>query len=627
MPNPEQQFGRREILLDLTLLLLLAAALYLPGLATHGVTNWQEAQRLMVARDMQSRWLAGEGIRALIVPTINGEPYLAKPPLVYWAQIVLAQPLGVRVELWHLRLAVALGGVAGVLATYACSLSLLRNRQMALWAAAFLATGILCTRSARIGEVDVFLMPFCAGAIGCIAQAWRGHREHRSTAMPWLGAALVLTLLGALTKDPAVLVVGLAAYAGMALFYAWTTEPVDVALIRDRGIAALQSPIVSERTVRRRLVLAVLAAAGGLFAAATRVVGLGDIPGVLLLSAGCAAVTAALVPVFSPFRFRALFVAMSRTHPILVIAGAAGLRVGYGWWVNRLVGSDAASEVAKVEAEDNLRLFVPQAPINNLEALSYGVGIGSIVAIVACAWWLQRRPRWSPGVAILCTWIGLGLFAFSVLGKGVPRYLTPLWPAIAIVAGAAVVQCGRRLLATKHRVRAQTWLAAAMVLLGLAQTIWYGFGREWAQAERTPRELMAQVRPQLQPWEAKRFFSFEFVTPANDYYLGQRVRALGNPGVNDAMAGGRPQRLDELHRLLSNWENTQRTAIVMVRDRARGSETAAPVERLRQAGFRVEPLEMGDARFAIDSGRSSVIAVRVMVDRPGVGSADQGEHE
>lgn len=623
MTNREQQVGRGRVVADLALLLLLGAVLYLPGLDTHGVTNWQEAQRLMVARDMQSRWQAGEGLRALLVPTINSEPYLAKPPLVYWAQLALAQPFGHRVELWHLRLAVALAGIAGIIATYACSWSLLRDRRAAIWAACFLATGILSTRSARIGELDVFLMPFCAGAIACVAQAWRAHRERRTTSMRWVLGAFFLTVLGVLTKDPAILVVGLAAYAGMALYYAWTSGPADVALIKARGSAPLEPLSTGNHSAGIRWALAAAAAIAGLAAAGSRIGNAEDVLGALLLAGGCAAIALTLVPVLAPRRFRALFVAMSRTHPLLVIAGAAALRIGYGWWVNALVGSDAAGAVAKVEAEDNLRLFVPEAPINNLEAAVYGVGVGSIVALIAIVWWFRQRPRLTPSTAILCTWIGLGLFAFSVLGKGVPRYLTPLWPALAIVAGLAIAESGRRQPVSPGRVRWQTWLAAVLTVMGGAQTAWYAIGREVLQPERTPRRAMAQIRPQLQPWEPKRFFSFEFATPANDYYLGQRVRALGNPGVNDTMAGGQPQRLEDLHRLLSNWENTQRTAIILVRDRARSSEVGTPVERLRQAGFRVEPLEMGEARFAIDSGRSSVIAVRVMVDRPNTDPARQ----
>ena len=65
-------------------LIAICAVTYFLGLATHGLTNWQEGQRALVAREMQQRseW---------IVPTINGEPYLAKPPMIYWCQLVSAR--------------------------------------------------------------------------------------------------------------------------------------------------------------------------------------------------------------------------------------------------------------------------------------------------------------------------------------------------------------------------------------------------------------------------------------------------------------------------------------------------------------------------------------------------------
>ena len=81
----------RAMLLALLLLALLAAVVYLPGLDTHGVTNWQEGQRLIVARDMQSRMHSGEGLAALLTPTVHGAPYLAKPPLLYWLTIGVAE--------------------------------------------------------------------------------------------------------------------------------------------------------------------------------------------------------------------------------------------------------------------------------------------------------------------------------------------------------------------------------------------------------------------------------------------------------------------------------------------------------------------------------------------------------
>src|SRR5262245_42746940 len=102
---------RRSLIRDLLLLTVLCWAVYLPGLTSQGLANWQEAQRALVAREMQAReeWL---------VPTVEGRPYLAKPPMIYWCQLALAGARRVTTGEFELRLTVALAGWAGVLATY-----------------------------------------------------------------------------------------------------------------------------------------------------------------------------------------------------------------------------------------------------------------------------------------------------------------------------------------------------------------------------------------------------------------------------------------------------------------------------------------------------------------------------
>jgi 4-amino-4-deoxy-L-arabinose transferase-like glycosyltransferase len=82
----------RRTILELIALTLLCAFTYGFGPTHHGLTNWQEAQRALVAREMFDRgdW---------IVPHANARPYLAKPPLIYWCQLGLAIATVMRREL------------------------------------------------------------------------------------------------------------------------------------------------------------------------------------------------------------------------------------------------------------------------------------------------------------------------------------------------------------------------------------------------------------------------------------------------------------------------------------------------------------------------------------------------
>lgn len=605
-PTVQRRSSGKSWWLDLALLAALSAIFYLPGLDRHGVTNWQEAKRLVVARDMQRRLHTAdtrtERLSAWLVPTANGKPYLAKPPLVYWAQLALAEPVGQRVELWHLRLAVALGGIAGVLAAYALGRVLFATapggRSIALWSALLLATGILSTRSARIGELDVFLMPLCTAAIACAAVAWRSYRERARTRWPAVLGATLFTALAVLTKDTAVMIVGFGGFAAVLLYHANEPRP---------------------RANRWRTAASVLAGAGAALAALLNAGGVVDVLGAGLVGLGCFLLVEAFAPVLAWARLRQVLRAMARVHPLLVLGVPLLVRIGWAIWVDRLAGAGTAESLGRAEVEDNVRLFVAEAPINNLQAAAYGVGLGSVAAIGVAVWAVRRRGlRWTPEWAHLVAWIGLGLLAFSVLGKGVPRYLTPLWPAVALVGGWGVHH-GLRWARLRERQSAAPWLGAALagglIAFGLAQTAWYGYGREIVASERSPRALAEAVRREMDVRERTRVFSFEFATPALDYAFGYRVRALGDPRVNSTMAGGVPWTLGRLHRFLAANTRPRRSAILLVRDHAvPGIDPTPAPERLRAAGFTLEEIDVPEsARFEIDRGRTHIRVYRATV--------------
>jgi 4-amino-4-deoxy-L-arabinose transferase-like glycosyltransferase len=600
---------RRHTLRDLGLLTLLCLVTYFPGLTTHGLTNWQEAQRAVVAREMQARgdWL---------VPTINGRPYLAKPPLIYWSQLGLAKVVGDgsgsrRVGLLHLRLTVALAGLAGVLATYLVAHRLLDDdpnlpaptqarasharwsRTAALWSAITLATGILYVRSSRIGELDILLVPFVVIGIGAIAAAWRTHRERGRTNYPAFLLAAACAVGAALTKGPpGLLALGLAGYGGIALWH------LAEASAR-RGDAPARSSFPWPTAL---VILAGLAA----FVVALGNAGPGDslgttLPGSLLIAGAIAALTHLALGVLRPSVGKPLFIAYSRTHPVGVLgAGAAALWL-WGSLVRARIGDGAATLVSE-ETEDNLRLLVPVAPLNNLEAAAFGVGLGSLAAILGVVWLLKDRPRLRPGWFIVIAWVALGLVAFSLLGKGVGRYLTPLWPGIAILGGmflaAAVIDARRPRLLTLV-------LATSVALLSLSQSWYYGYGREMLDADRSPRALVAQLRAPPLAVEPASIITFEFRTPALDYELDRWVPSVGETGLRPGIAGGESWTLDELYARVRD----HGPVTLLIRTREPPGKAPA-IDRLRAAGFTVEPLPTS-AAFTIDAGKAPIAAVRI----------------
>jgi 4-amino-4-deoxy-L-arabinose transferase-like glycosyltransferase len=505
------------------------------GLTTHGLTNWQEAQRAIVAREMQAR---GEWL----LPTVDGKPYLAKPPMMYWWQLAIADARGARAGEFELRLTVALAGWLGVLATYVAGRVLLARppplaasdppvnaADAALWSSAFLATGLLYVRSSRIGELDILLVPFTVASIAATAHAWRSHLLRGRTAP----GAVVLAVLGGigagLTKGPpAVLVIALP-YLGILAWH-----------LAERG-APLRS------------------------------------------------------------RLWRAFRSSSRTHPVAVLG--LPLAAYFGWlYLAARRAPGVAAAAFETERSDNLRLFVPEAPINNLSAAAYGVGLGSLACLGAMVWLVRRRVRPGPMLWVLLAWVAGGLIAFSVLGQGVPRYLTPLWPGIALLGGLWWTRTLPLLRA--RRVLRGAAVVAIVAMAGL-QAWWYGYGREAQNPERSPRAFVRELlaRPGVSP---QSLVMFEFDTPAIDYYSGVRVDSYRDDAPRPGMVGVGDGTIADLRSLAAH-----HPVVALVREtQPPGMDPPLAADRLRAAGFVVEPIRLR-SRFVIDNKRSAVIAVRL----------------
>jgi 4-amino-4-deoxy-L-arabinose transferase-like glycosyltransferase len=584
---------RRNAIRDILLLTALCWATYFVGLTTHGLTNWQEAQRAVAAREMQSR---GEWI----VPTVDGRPYLAKPPMVYWWQLTLAELRGARTGEFELRLTVALAGWLGVLGAYWLvrrmepglweayggeveeveglrpRAGLLTHGDIAWWSSLFLATGFLYVRSSRIGELDILLVPFTVLAIGGVHAAWRRHLSEGRTHLPGVLVAVLCAGAAMLTKGPPGIVgIAVAAYGGVALWHS--------------------------REGSRRRVLA--AAVAGVALAASAVIvswpaqaDLRDFVGIPLYACMGGAIGWVASGLMRPSSARAAFAAYSRTHPLAVIAVPFLALWGWGRLVAARIGPEALQHAVRSETADNLRVLVPGSPVQNLEAAVYGVGLGSFAAIGGVVWLMRRRARWTPELCIVVAWVVGGLIAFSLLGKGVGRYLTPLWPGIALLGGLWWVRTLPRL-KRPRLVRGFVLLVVAGLAVG--QGAWYGYCRERLYPERSPRAMVTELLtvPGVDP---ERIAMLEFETPAVDFYVGRRVESLENTEPKPWLSGTRSRSMAELREGTGAGE----TWTVLVRDGERAERV------LRDAGFAVERVPL-QPRFVIENGRTEIQAVRI----------------
>ncbi|MFM9994184.1 MAG: ArnT family glycosyltransferase [Phycisphaerales bacterium] len=597
---------------DVLLLSALCGLVYFTGLTTRGLSNWQEAQRALAAREMQERgdW---------IVPTINGKPYLAKPPLFYWCQLVIAELRGGRAGELDLRLTVALAGWLGVLATYVVTRRLLEPRPLhtldeanagdadyprraAFWASLFLATGVLYVRRSRIGELDIVLAPLTVIAVGALYAAWRSHVERGRT--HW-AALLVATLAGAgatLAKGPpALLPIALAGYGGMAL------APLMRRMLRGSDAPASNRPLLREARVRLgALIGAIGFVAGGIASSwsesssSDRALGSALFAVMGLLLGGFVGAMASREYLLSLWR------ALTRTHPIAVLGLPALALWAWLWAARARVGDAFVMGTIDTEARDNLRLFLLESPVNNLEAATYAVGIGSALSLAAWGWLVLGRPRIAPGLAFAAAWAVLSLIAFSTLGKGVARYLTPVWPAVAILGGAWF--------AWRPPPRGRPWplavrmpVYAAVAMLAVAQGVWYG--ALGAKQSLTPREFIAELLGPSRGVDPARLGMFEFDTPQVDYYVGGHVESFLGEGPHPDLIGVGPRTLTDLARDL---HETGETFTLLVRRTTPKfmQDTPPALDRIRDAGLIVEEVPM-TREFFIDNGRTPIGAYRV----------------
>src|SRR5262249_33710723 len=100
------------------------------------------------------------------------------------------------------------------------------GRSAALLSALCLATGILYTRSSRIGELDILLVPCVTIAAIGILLSWRSQRLHGRAHWPGMVLATLAATAAVMTKGPPGLaMVALGPYGGIALWAAFSRDP------------------------------------------------------------------------------------------------------------------------------------------------------------------------------------------------------------------------------------------------------------------------------------------------------------------------------------------------------------------------------------------------------------------
>lgn len=184
-----------------------ALILLLLNLGTQPLKDWDEGLVAQVAREI---WQAPAGTSTWLYPTLWGEPYFNKPPLIHWMIAGFYQIAGVHE--WTARLPGALLTWLSVLLFYGVSRSVFYRRSPAVFATLVYLTSLPVIRYGRFAMLDGAILCFALLLLWCLLRSRQDYR--------WLlGAGFAFGLL-CLTKGVLVAVL----LGGMALlFLAWDT--------------------------------------------------------------------------------------------------------------------------------------------------------------------------------------------------------------------------------------------------------------------------------------------------------------------------------------------------------------------------------------------------------------------
>lgn len=190
----------RNRLLAVLSLVILCAALLLPGIGESTIARQQELRVVLASRDM------AEG-GSWLIPHFMGEERLRKPPLMYWIVATAFKTAGTTESATVARLPSAIAGTALVIATFLFGGRMI-GRRAAFVGAIVLATSIGFTRHARLSETDIPQTLFCSLAIFAAYFALTGKHPMRTWILTGIAAGI-----GFMIKGPASIAMPLAAIA------------------------------------------------------------------------------------------------------------------------------------------------------------------------------------------------------------------------------------------------------------------------------------------------------------------------------------------------------------------------------------------------------------------------------
>lgn len=187
------------LLLQLLVVIPVCAFLFFFGLGSFGLVGADEPRYAQIGREMLERndW---------VVPTLNGQPWLEKPVLLYWGEMAAYRTFGVHD--WAARIPSAIFAAGLVIAI----LFFMRRFRPGseLDAALITASSVAVIGFGRGASTDMQLSaPFCAAMLAW----WASNETGRKLWLAWFYALLGIAALAKGPVSPALAILIVAAYA------------------------------------------------------------------------------------------------------------------------------------------------------------------------------------------------------------------------------------------------------------------------------------------------------------------------------------------------------------------------------------------------------------------------------
>jgi 4-amino-4-deoxy-L-arabinose transferase-like glycosyltransferase len=349
------------------------------------------------------------------VPTFNGELRTHKPILLYWLMMSAYWLWGVNefaARFWSALLAV---GTVGT--TYWLGRRMF-DSTIGLWGAIILATTLMFQVAGRAATPDSALVFFSTAALAIFGVSHFSCGPDRSPPRqrwPFLSVFAMSSCMGlaVLAKGP----IGCVLPAAIMIGYCWITvfrprPAVDGTIPRSRYAQLVDRLRIS-------------------------VIGMGH-----------------ELQRLRPWTAITIVVAVAAPWYILVSVKTDGAWIQSFLWEHNL-----GRAVSVMEGHDGTLFYYPLTLLVGCFPWSvFAVPIGKIVFRE-----FRQRGSWADGFTFLLTWLAVFVFAFSAVQTKLPNYVTPTYPAIALIMAACLLRFVRNQAESDRR-----WFMAGAVCLAVS---------------------------------------------------------------------------------------------------------------------------------------------------------------